>query len=145
MMDPVAFDVNVLISSVIGPLGHARQLWLRWQAEQFSLIVSEHIIRTTIDRLLLPRLSRRYQIDPFRVAALESVLRMNGRMVTVPSHEVQPITGDPEDDAVLATVRLGRAGFLVTGDQGLLALTEYAGARILTPRAFLALFDADTN
>ena len=51
------------------------------------------------------------------------------------------MAGDPDDDAVLATTRLSRAEFLVTGDRGLLALSSYEGARIVTPRQFLSILD----
>jgi predicted nucleic acid-binding protein len=33
----------------------------------------------------------------------------------------------------------GRAAFLVTGDPHLLALSEYGGVRVVSPRAFLDL------
>ncbi len=57
----------------------------------------------------------------------------------VPLRAVLPITGDPDDDTVLATARLGRVTHLVTGDRGLLALGVHEGIRIVTPRDFLAL------
>jgi predicted nucleic acid-binding protein len=52
------------------------------------------------------------------------------------------VTGDPEDDYVLAAVRLGRADYLVTGDHGLLALREYAGAKIVGPREFVTILES---
>ena len=54
------------------------------------------------------------------------------------------MTGDPEDDYVLATGRLARADYLVTGDRGLLDLVAYAGMRIVTPRAFVELLEGST-
>ncbi|MFN8556542.1 MAG: hypothetical protein U0531_04040 [Dehalococcoidia bacterium] len=47
------------------------------------------------------------------------------------------ITGDPEDDAVLATARLGQVDYLVTGDRGLLALGNHSGVGIIRPRDLL--------
>ena len=55
--------------------------------------------------------------------------------------DIVSISGDPEDDAVLATARLGEADFLVTGDAGLLALGVYESTRIVMPRAFLNLLE----
>lgn len=44
---------------------------------------------------------------------------------------------DPGDDKFLALVAASRARFLVSGDKHLLALVNYHGADILTPRQFL--------
>lgn len=44
---------------------------------------------------------------------------------------------DPEDDRYLVAALEGRAGFIVSGDKHLLALKEYEGVRIVTPRVFL--------
>ncbi len=60
-------------------------------------------------------------------------------MIAVPLEEHLPVTGDPEDDLVLATGRLASAGYLVTGNAGLLALAQYAGMQIVSPRAFLEI------
>jgi predicted nucleic acid-binding protein len=44
---------------------------------------------------------------------------------------------DPDDDAVLACSFDGRADYVVTGDQHLLALGAVRGIRIVRPRQFL--------
>jgi predicted nucleic acid-binding protein len=75
------------------------------------------------------------------VRTLQASLRKDAVLIEVPSVEIQPVTGDPEDDAVLATVRLGKADYLVTGDRGLLDLGAYAGARIVSRRDFLTALD----
>jgi predicted nucleic acid-binding protein len=67
------------------------------------------------------------------------LLLSRATIVTILPEDVESVTGDPEDDAVLATVRLGLAEYLVTGDHGLLDLGTYAGARIVSPRTFLSL------
>ncbi len=41
--------------------------------------------------------------------------------------------------AVLATGRLARADYLVTGDRGLLALGSYESMAIVTPREFVTV------
>ena len=58
-------------------------------------------------------------------------------------NEIRPVTGDSEDDAVLATARPGSAQYLVTGDTGLLGRSVYEGIKIVTPRAFLTLLDPE--
>jgi predicted nucleic acid-binding protein len=49
--------------------------------------------------------------------------------------------GDPEDDLVLASARLGGADYLVTGDRGLLDLTQHEQFAIVSPRDYLALLE----
>ena len=54
-----------------------------------------------------------------------------------PDREVRAVHDDPDDDHLLAAALEGRAAFLVTGDQHVLALGEFEGVRIVTPAEFL--------
>jgi predicted nucleic acid-binding protein len=85
---------------------------------------------------------RRYRIAEADVRWARDLLDEVADLVMVTPEAVLPVTGDPEDDAVLATARLARAGYLVTGDRGLLALGRYEGTEIFTPRRFLDILDA---
>jgi len=58
-------------------------------------------------------------------------------LVAVSDEAIQPVTGDPEDDLVLATARLGQADYLVTRDKGLLNLGHHASVAILSPYDFV--------
>jgi putative PIN family toxin of toxin-antitoxin system len=120
-------------------LGPSRQVLEAWQAERFKLLTSEYIIQQSGAKLRLPRIAQRYRISAETADGLELLLRTAAESVSLLPADVIVVTGDPEDDAVLATVRLGRAEYLVTGDHGLLDLGVYAGARILSPRTFLGL------
>jgi predicted nucleic acid-binding protein len=56
-----------------------------------------------------------------------------------PSESVEPVTGDPDDDLILACAVGADVQVLVTGDRKhLLPLTEHRGIRILAPQALLA-------
>jgi predicted nucleic acid-binding protein len=48
---------------------------------------------------------------------------------------------DPDDDKYLAAALEGRAQYIVTGDRPFLALREYKGVRVVTPRTFLEVLD----
>jgi putative PIN family toxin of toxin-antitoxin system len=134
-------DVNVFISSIIAQFGIPRRLWNAWRRGRFMLISSDPIIDTTVTRLRLPRIAQRYAVTEEQRRIFAALLRSRAMIVPILPEDVASITGDPEDDAVLATVRLGRAEYLVTGDHGLLDLGAYAGARIVSPRTFIALLD----
>lgn len=54
--------------------------------------------------------------------------------------DVRGICRDPKDDMVLECAALANADVIISGDKDLLAVGEYKGSRILTPRAFLDEF-----
>jgi uncharacterized protein len=137
-MIAAVLDVNVLISAILGPLGHPRQIVLAWEANQFAVITSDGIIAELRANLRLPRIARRYNVrNPQDVQWIEGLLRVQAQVVFVPHHEVRSVTGDPEDDLVLATARLAQADYLVTGDHGLLVLGQYEATKVVSPRDFL--------
>jgi predicted nucleic acid-binding protein len=59
-------------------------------------------------------------------------------VVAVPEH-VDAVSGDPDDDRILAAAAAGGADLLISGDtKHLLPLSQHAGIRIIKPQAFLA-------
>lgn len=136
MKTRAVLDVNVLLSAVIGPEGIPRRIWLAWQLGIFTLVTSEPIIAEMATKLRLPRIARRYAVAVNDGDLFVLALRTQASSVAVLSRDVRVVTGDPEDDAALATARLGQAGYLVTGDRGLLGLSSYEGVQIVTRRAF---------
>jgi putative PIN family toxin of toxin-antitoxin system len=136
-MTAAALDVNVLLSALLGPLGPSRRVVTAWRAERFTHVTSDHIIATFEAKLTDPDLVRRFPFLPAAGRALLPLLRTQTTIVAVLPPAIVPVTGDPEDDAVLATARLGRVDFLVTGDRTLLGLGSHEGIPIVTPQAFL--------
>lgn len=135
-------DVNVLVSAILGPLGFSRQVALVWNAGRFTVIASEGIYTQLEEKLSLPRISRRYNVrTPEDIRWLQDLLRTQAELIIIPLQERLAVTGDPEDDYVLATARLGQADYLVTGDHGLLALGDYEGTEIVSPRRFIDLLN----
>lgn len=135
----VTLDVNVLVSGLIGSLGFSRRVIQAWQNGKITIVTSEGILKELDDKLRLPRIRKRLpNPDESRLWIIQ-LLQTQAQFVLVPPTECLPVTGDPEDDYVLATARLGQAEYIVTGDQGLLRLAEYAGARIVSPKDFVEL------
>jgi putative PIN family toxin of toxin-antitoxin system len=132
-------DLNVIISAVLGALGFSRQVVNALRAGRFAAVTSPGIIAEVEMKLRLPRISRRYHLTELDITWALEVLTELAQVVTVPAQEVAVITGDPEDDGVLATGRLAQAHYLVTGDRGLLDLQTYADMTIVTPRQFMAI------
>jgi putative PIN family toxin of toxin-antitoxin system len=53
---------------------------------------------------------------------------------------IQGICRDPNDDMVFECASLANADMIVSGDKDLLAVGEYEGIRVMTPRSFLDEF-----
>ena len=133
-------DANVLISAAIRPSGTPGLIISALLERQaFELVLSPSLVAEAEGALKLPKL-RRYLHDPNEailfladLAALADLANDTGR--------AKGVCRDPEDDAVLAAAVEGRAEIIVTGDDDLLALQEYQGIEIMTPRAFLTLLE----
>jgi predicted nucleic acid-binding protein len=75
-----------------------------------------------------------------------SILNSGSRIVLLSEwvagdYPVSAASADPDDDKYLAAALEGRAAHVVTGDPDLLALGEYEGIRIVSPRVFLGLLN----
>ncbi|MDP2277801.1 MAG: putative toxin-antitoxin system toxin component, PIN family [Nitrospirota bacterium] len=129
------FDTNVLIAAIITE-GVCAKLLHRARSREFSL-VSCPFIMSEIQRTL----SKKFRLSHDETAsAMEPVSEAIDHVI---KHNVK-ITGicrDTDDDNVLACALAAKAGYLVTGDADLLALKNFRGVKIITPRDFEALFD----
>jgi hypothetical protein len=129
-------DANVLISAAIRPSGTPGLIVSALlDRAAFDLVLSPSIVTEVEQALKLPKI-RKYLGDPNEavlwladLAALADLANDTGR--------AKGVCRDPEDDAVLSAAAEGRVEVIVTGDDDLLALEEFEGIAILTPRAFL--------
>ena len=129
-------DANVLISAAIRPSGPpGRIVTALLTRDAFDLILSPAIV-AEVERALRLAKVRKYLREPdvvllwlADIVALADLVEDTGR--------VKGVCRDPADDSVLGAAVEGRASAIVTGDDDLLALGEFEGVVILTPRAFL--------
>ncbi len=133
-------DANVLISAAIRPSGPPGKiivaLLMRYA---FELVISPRIIAEVETALRLPRI-RKYLRAPDEALSWLADLVALADLVT-DTGRVKGACRDPDDDDVLAAAVEGRATAIVTGDADLLALGEYQGILIVTPRAFLDMIE----
>ena len=94
-------DVNVIISAVLGAPGFPRQVIDALRAGLVAA-TSAGIIAEVEGKLRLPRISRRYRLTDEDVSWAVNVPRPSPKSGGA-RHEVLAVTGDPEDDLVLAT------------------------------------------
>jgi putative PIN family toxin of toxin-antitoxin system len=136
----VLADVNVLVSSAIAPLGASRAIVSAWRANQLELATAEGIIAEVETKLRSTRIRARYRLSESHIRSAIDILRTQAEIVWVPSHTVVHVTGDPEDDYVLAAAALAHVEYMVTGDKALQALGSHGGVPIVSPAAFLRGF-----
>jgi len=127
----LVFDTNVLVAAVIAS-GVCRDL-VEYCAEHHELITSPQILGE-----LREKLDRKFKLSQSVVDGVLTSFETRMRVVS-PTVLDPPACRDPDDDWVLATAVAGGCECVVTGDRDLLVLEEYAGIRILLPRAFLDL------
>ena len=132
----VLLDANVIISAAIRPSGSPGRVVAAFLADDaFEMVVSPGIVAEVEAALRLPKI-RKYLREPDEALAWLADLIALADLVT-DMGLVKGVCRDPDDDAVLGAAVEGRAEVIVTGDDDLLALREYEGIRILTPRKFL--------
>ena len=129
------FDTNVLIAAFVAE-GICSRLLVRARRRQFTLITCPFILGE-LERVL----TKKFLVSRGQV---REVLRLIAQAVEVNVHPIQVITGvcrDPDDDNILACALAAEADYLVTGDADLLALHEFKGTSIVTPKDFELLFN----
>lgn len=142
----VLLDTNVL---AIGAAEHHLRLdrppaviWLRWQAKEFDIIVSEHLMEELKQTLNTAWFRERLTQDLLFFLPVD--VRKQAIFVDV-IHEVHGVASHWQDDLVLAAAVSGDADFLVTRDKEFRRVGEYRGVKIRTPSEFLSELDAATG
>lgn len=135
----IVADVNVIISATIAPLGMSRSILTAWREGRLDLVTSDGIIAEVEQKLRSPRISGKYGLTEDDIRITIAILRTLALLVVVSTKKIRSVTGDPEDDYVLATALQGQVDYLVTGDKELLDLDRYESVKILSPRQFFEL------
>lgn len=137
-------DTNTLVSGLISPLGAPAQITRHWKRGDFLLLTSPVLLAELRRVLEYSRIADRLgwsgeERTQF-VESFEALALITPGVLTLPS-----VTRDPKDDPVVACAVEGEARFIVSGDQDLLVLGTYGKVRMVTPREFLALLEAQAN
>jgi putative PIN family toxin of toxin-antitoxin system len=136
------FDANVLVSALISPDAIPAQLVRRTMTkDRFTLVFSKGITDELRRVFAYPKIRRRVMATDLEIAAWLEGLLLNAVWsdAGVARHAA---LSDPDDAIYLAAAIGGGAHVVVSGDRHLLALGEFQGVPILTPREFSQLLDA---
>lgn len=134
----VVLDANVYISAIIRPEGPPGRIVARFLRQAaFEIVLSPALVEETLRALMYPKVRKHVRVGVDPHLWFEDIIVL--AQLVAGEVELPAVSADPDDDKYLAAAVEGRATLVVTGDPDLLALKEYQGIRIVTPRAFLDL------
>ena len=131
-------DANVIVSAILAPTGPPGEVLDAWRTERFSLVTAPAILNEIERVLKYPKIAARHGLPADRIRALVTELAYFS-LVTPGRLRLDAIRDDPDDNRYLEAAVEAEAGYIVSGDRLLLALTSYEGVEILTPRQFLGV------
>jgi predicted nucleic acid-binding protein len=146
----VVFDVNVLVNAILGkdssyPLfvqlppttsnPASDCLSLIFDAEEFSLFVSPHILRNTL-RVLVEKAHVSKEAATAYINAITEMVAWSGGAIVDPPRKVHEVH-DFEDNLILDLVIDVDALILVTDDTDLTELNPWNGRLLIRPRTFV--------
>lgn len=132
MTPRVVLDTNVFISALLFEGGTSRLVSL-WQKGVFTYLLSRSILDEYIRVLSYPK----FQLSDSEVRNLiQEDLLPHVKVVREREIKVTRLK-DRDDEKFLKTALLGKAHYLVTGDQELLALEKERQCQILRPSDFI--------
>lgn len=133
----VILDANIFISYLLTPTSASAISAIVESAfaKRFVPLVTGRILDELTRRVVTkPYLAQR--IDMADVASLTQSLLEVAEIIPDIQEEVPAVSRDRKDDYLLAYALVGRADYLVTGDNDLLTLGEVEGCRIVSPADF---------
>ena len=136
-------DTNVLVSGLFWR-GAPHQLLEQVRNGALSIVTSPALLAELSETLARPKLAAvlaRVETSP------EDLLAAIGQVAEIiaPPSLSEPISRDPDDDAVLALAVVARADVIVSGDDDLLALGGYAGIPIIGAADALRRLTGDSS
>lgn len=133
----VVIDTNVFVSGVFFG-GLPGNVLTAWRDGRIEVVVSREIIEEYVR--VGERLSARFPgVD---LGPALDLVAVSATLIAAPPLP-EPVCQDEDDDKFLACAVAAKAGYVVSGDHGLLATSPYRSVVVIRPRAFVeALLEA---
>jgi putative PIN family toxin of toxin-antitoxin system len=136
----VVVDTQVFLRALINPKSRSGILAFD-RKDDYQLYTTEIIRNEVLEVLNRPSVRNKFpQITDDQVEIVEAIL-VAAAQVEIKPEDILPICRDPKDDIFLACAKAAHADYLVSEDQDLLVLENYAGAKIVNVPAFLAALE----
>lgn len=130
-MIKVVVDTNVFVSSFFG--GNPRKIVDLWKSGQLALCLSRPIIDEYVE--VLQRLGLKNERE---LSELLSLFAHGFHVLfSAKTPELHLVEKDPDDDKFIECAVALKADFVISGDKALIAIQDYMGIRIITPKKFL--------
>jgi len=130
----VVVDTNVFVSSFFG--GNPRKIVDLWKSGRLTLCLSKPIIDEYVE--VLQRIGLKNERE------LRELLHLFAHgfhiIFSAKTPELHLVEEDPDDDKFIECAVALKADFIVSGDKALIAIQDYMGIRIVTPKEFLDSF-----
>jgi uncharacterized protein len=126
----VILDSNVWLA-VLTTKGFCRRLWQEIRHD-CVVVASQDILEEVEEKLHL-----KFKFSPRHARLMTLFVQRQTHAVKVVS--AVHVCRDPDDDFILAAALDGQCSQLITGDADLLALKQFKGVNIVTPREFMEL------
>jgi hypothetical protein len=136
----LVLDTNIYVSSLISGKGNPAKIVNWWLSGAFEVLVTQAIIDEILRVTGYERIQKKYAA--VRENRLEFAALIADQAVWVEATEqIDVVAADESDNRYLECAVAGSAQYIVTGDVHLLDLKVHEGIRILTPAAFVALYE----
>jgi putative PIN family toxin of toxin-antitoxin system len=127
-----------LVSAIIS-VGKPRELLRRGISKEFHIVTSDLILRELSTVLRRPK----FKTDEDEIHRIILALMQVAEVVEVVS-AFNLVKEDPKDDMVVETAYDGKADFVVSGDNHLLALKSYGEIKIVEVKEMLTRLEEKT-
>ena len=134
-MIKVVVDTNVLLSSFFG--GNPRRVVNLWKTGDITLCLSKPIIDEYVEVLRRLGLQGEHELEEL----LGLFARGFNSIFTVKTPELFVVNGDPDDNKFIECAVALNADYIVSGDNDLVAVEEYMGIKIVSPKNLLAAYN----
>jgi len=140
-IDRVVIDTNVLISAALIPASPPARC-VDWVLANATMLFSPGTFEELQTRLWRPKFDRYLSLEQ-RQAILRDMSAAALWVTPEPPASAAPISRDPDDDKFIHLALAGKAAWLITGDQDLLALARIGKLEIITPAQALERVQAE--
>ena len=130
----VVLDTNILISA-LGWEGNERNIFNKVIERKIELILSFKQLAELLRVMEYPK----FKFNGEQKDRFLSILLEVATLVTITS-TVDIVKEDPDDNLILEPVNEIKIDYIISGNEHLLKLREFKGAKIITTKKFLQLF-----
>lgn len=134
-MKKVVLDTNTLISGLLWD-GNEARIIEKAENKEIRLFISPVLIEELGGVLKREKFCKRLEGKEYTVDKAVSKIALIATLIE-PTHKINLIKEDPEDNRVLECAVSAKVDVIVSGDSHLLDLKDYSGIDIITAREFI--------